>query len=217
MLVSAAQVADTLRLLLPGFVALKLFYLFGPRTKRGIGEWSLLSILATVPINLVATRFRANDDDLRFGIAVAIAVGSGAVAGMLYSVAWRRLTWVQFSSSARMWDYVMSSNQWVQVWLKNGQTFIARPESVALTSEVDDADVYLTEPHAIDEAGQTPRMEKVEGFLVARSEISDVAVFEKGKGPDEDATEPVTPRVDWDDWWNPLRWRPLAKEKRNRS
>ncbi len=35
----------------------------------------------------------------------------------------------------------MSSHQCVQVWLKNGQTFIARPTSVALT---------------VDETGQTP-------------------------------------------------------------
>ena len=53
-MISAVQVADTLALLVPGFVALKIFYWFGQRTKRADWEWALWSILIAAPIGYFA-------------------------------------------------------------------------------------------------------------------------------------------------------------------
>jgi hypothetical protein len=54
-LITAEQVADTLALLIPGFVALKIFYWFGQRTKRADWEWVLWSVLVSAPIAMAAT------------------------------------------------------------------------------------------------------------------------------------------------------------------
>ena len=53
-MIDAQQVADTLRLLIPGFVALKVFYWFGQRTKRADWEWALWSVLVAAPIAAAA-------------------------------------------------------------------------------------------------------------------------------------------------------------------
>ena len=53
MVVTAPQVVDTLRLLVPGFVLLKAFYIVGLRTKRSDAQWVIWSILAAVPVNAV--------------------------------------------------------------------------------------------------------------------------------------------------------------------
>lgn len=54
-MITADQVVDTLRLLIPGFVALKVFYVFGQRTKRADWEWTLWSVLLSAPIAGAAT------------------------------------------------------------------------------------------------------------------------------------------------------------------
>lgn len=53
-MISADQVADTLRLLIPGFVALKIFYWFGQRSKRADWEWTLWAVLVSAPIAVLA-------------------------------------------------------------------------------------------------------------------------------------------------------------------
>ena len=54
MLVSADDVAATLRLLVPGFVALSVFYWFGLAVKRTDWRWTLWSLVASVPITYAA-------------------------------------------------------------------------------------------------------------------------------------------------------------------
>jgi hypothetical protein len=53
-MISASDVAATLALLVPGFVFLKVFYMFGQRTKRADWEWTLWSVLVSAPIAYVA-------------------------------------------------------------------------------------------------------------------------------------------------------------------
>jgi len=50
MLVSASDVADTIRLLVPGFVALSVFYWFGLTVKRTDWRWTVWSVVASIPI-----------------------------------------------------------------------------------------------------------------------------------------------------------------------
>ena len=84
-MITADQVAATIRLLIPGFVLLKVFYLVGQRTKRADWEWTLWSVLASVPIGLIASslaeRLGASRSDLVSSIADCAAnQASGKVA-----------------------------------------------------------------------------------------------------------------------------------------
>jgi hypothetical protein len=62
-MISADDVLATLAFLIPGFVALKVIYWFGQRSKRADWEWTLWSVLLSAPIAYVADR-------------IAMAVGS---------------------------------------------------------------------------------------------------------------------------------------------
>jgi Family of unknown function (DUF6338) len=55
MIISADDAASTLAYLVPGFVALSVFYWFGVRIKRPDWLWLIWSLLATVPIAYAAT------------------------------------------------------------------------------------------------------------------------------------------------------------------
>lgn len=77
MLVSADDVAATLKLLLPGFLALSVFYWFGLAVRRTDWRWLLWSLLASYPLtvlsewinSLVASALNAKASDLPTAIA----------------------------------------------------------------------------------------------------------------------------------------------------
>jgi hypothetical protein len=85
MVVSADQVAATLQLLVPGFIALSVFYWFGLSVKRTDWRWTLWSLVASVPLSaiaipsgsaiasFVADRFGAKSDDIQTAIAACSA------------------------------------------------------------------------------------------------------------------------------------------------
>jgi len=73
MILSADDAAATLRLVVPGFVALQVFYWFGLATKRTDWRWLIWSLIASVPITYIAAglaeRAGATSDDLAGAIA----------------------------------------------------------------------------------------------------------------------------------------------------
>src|ERR1700693_792132 len=73
MLVSADEVAATLRLVVPGFVALSVFYWFGLAVKRPDWRWTVWSLLASVPLTWLSSRIAeplgASSDELRGAFA----------------------------------------------------------------------------------------------------------------------------------------------------
>jgi hypothetical protein len=88
--ISADEVADTLRLLIPGFVALKLFYWFAQRSKRPDWEWTLWAVLVSAPIAVAANRLAgfagAKSTDLAKAIAdCGVAQGAGKTGADLHA------------------------------------------------------------------------------------------------------------------------------------
>src|SRR4026209_1296526 len=73
MTISASDAAATLAHLVPGFVALSVFYWFGVRVKRPDWQWLIGSLIVTVPIayvsSLIAGLFGATSTDLAESIA----------------------------------------------------------------------------------------------------------------------------------------------------
>jgi len=84
MTVSAEDAASTLAYLVPGFVALSIFYWFGVRIKRPDWQWLIWSLIATVPIAYIATwiasRFGETSTDLSAAIATCGVEAAGGVS-----------------------------------------------------------------------------------------------------------------------------------------
>ena len=180
MLVKAADVVDTLRLLIPGFVALKAYYLLGLRTKRTDAEWVLWSILFSVPVTAMASLIHSEDDNRRLAWALALAAAGGGVLGIAYTQLARRIPAVRPLTAVRAWDAALARSRWMQFWLKNGSVWLGRPEMLASSAETDDLDVYLVNVHLVDPStGQKSQLDGVEGLLISRTEMCAVAVFEK--------------------------------------
>jgi hypothetical protein len=183
MLVTVSQVADTLQLLVPGFVMMKTFYLLGLKTKRSDAEWAIWSLLAAVPVNALVHYIRPHSDALNFVLALV----AGLLGGVVLTGAWKAAAhlWPKLAAQAsiRAWDVIFSrpTAQWLQLELHDGRTLSGYAAYPARSVETDDLDLYLREPNLVvnEEYQQMPG---VEGLLIARSEISTIAVIEPGKG-----------------------------------
>src|SRR6266851_7885945 len=88
MLVSAQQVVDTLALLVPGFVLIKVFYFFGLQTKRSDAQWVIWSILASAPIASLASALTRGSGSLT---TLAVSLLFAVTGGVLLSAAWGQL------------------------------------------------------------------------------------------------------------------------------
>lgn len=85
MLISADGAAATLSLLIPGFVALSVFYWFGLAVKRTDWRWLLWSLLATVPLTFVARWISA-------GVIGAFGLKSGDVGSAAATCAGKQIS-----------------------------------------------------------------------------------------------------------------------------
>ncbi len=188
MLVDASQVADTLRLLVPGFVLAKTFYLFGLRTRRSDAQWVIWSILAAVPVNGIANGLvdiagtvlhRGKDGNVVLAVAIVVAVAAGWQLGKL----WHRLVQMRpewaADAAIRAWDNIFGRSypEWIQVMLIDKVTvYSGKPRYAARSVQTDDLDLYLLEP-ALLVQGRQVELPGVEGVLVPRSQISAIMVF----------------------------------------
>ena len=188
MLVDAGQVADTLRLLVPGFVLAKTFYLFGLRTKRSDAQWVIWSILAAVPVNAAANFLvnlagallrRGKNADVILALALVLAITGGWLLAKLWHwLVKKRPEWAA-DAAIRACDNIFGRTypEWIQVMLVDQATvYSGKPRYAARSVQTDDLDLYLLEP-ALLVKGQPVELVGVEGILVPRSQISAVAVF----------------------------------------
>jgi hypothetical protein len=176
-LVKAGDVADTLRLLIPGFVALKAFYLLGLRTRRSDAEWVLWSVLMSVPLTGVASVLHSLDDNERMGIAMGLGMLAGGGAGHTYTLLSRSDRWIRPLVAVRAWDAAVAQDRWMQFWLKNQSVWLGRPYWVASSAETEDLDIYLANVQAVDPDTGARTPVPVAGLLLSRSEIELSAVF----------------------------------------
>jgi hypothetical protein len=183
MLIKAGEVADTLRLLVPGFILMKTFYWFGLKTKRSDAQWVIWSILAAVPVNALATAlFPGNDNNRTLLLATAIAL----VAGWIIGLAWQALIRLRPSFGAeaaiRAWDVVFGQTkpEWLQVKLTDATVYVGKPVSAARSVDTDDLDLYIIEPRILAKDGGYVQLHGVSGVLLPRSQIVAIAVFKPG-------------------------------------
>jgi hypothetical protein len=184
MLVSAQQVADTLGLLVPGFILVKVFYLFGLQTKRSDAQWVIWSILASAPIagftSFIARGFGPN-------VVLVLSVLFALTSGVLLSLAWKWIAgrWPDLLARQliRSWDVVLSPQQrWLQIELVDGRVFVGKQESVALSVDTDDLNLYLIDVRQPNGEILEP-IEGVDGLLVQRADIRLIAVLHDPPSP----------------------------------
>jgi hypothetical protein len=176
----AGAVASTLALLVPGFVALKIFYRFALRTERTDAQWAIWSILATVPIGAGATLLHRADDGLRFAIAVGIGVAAGVAGALLWRLLLKRFELFRASTTLTAWDRLLDTPRRVHVWTKPGYRITGWTQYVALNTPNRELDVYLDDASVTDASGRPVQIPGLRGVLIARSEIHAIAVLDRG-------------------------------------
>jgi Family of unknown function (DUF6338) len=182
MLVTAAEVADSLALLIPGFVLMKVFYLLGFQTKRSDAQWVIWSVLATAPILWTASAL-SRSTPVGLPVAIALGVGGGAALSLLWRALIHFVPAIGSEVNIRAWDNVLGGGErWIQVELTDGRTFRGWHEYAARSVDTDDLDLYLRDPAAVVKDDYVA-LDGVEGLLLERSQIVMVAVFDESDPP----------------------------------
>jgi hypothetical protein len=182
MLVSADQVADTLRLLAPGFLAAKAFYLFGLRTKRSDPQWVIWSLIAAVPVTAVANYLHPGRDLPNVMLSFAIGIAGGTGFGLLWSWLVRKRPNLKAEAAIRAWDIIFSRDpsNWLQIELVNKKVVSGLSLYAGRSVDTDDLDIYVVQPQLVDE-GRHIDLPGVEGLLINRSQIATITVFARAK------------------------------------
>jgi hypothetical protein len=178
---SAADAQATLEYLVPGFVALKVFYVLGLRTRRSDLEWSILSVAAAALLNAAtSTWLGVSDVTSRALVATLVGVGIALVGAW----GWRRVAprWGHYFER-QAWDAAFARGGWVEVWIKDGPIVLGAVKTVSESAEADDQDVYLVEPSFVDRTTNAEtRLPTVRGVWIAAASIELVEVM---RGPDD--------------------------------
>jgi hypothetical protein len=167
-MITADQAAATILLLVPGFLALKVFARYGLRSRWSDLEWVLWSLVAAGVIG-AATDFAG----LMGGIRVAVSLALGALLGVVLAAGWRR--WVrgrperEYAVQARAWP-VLAGADWVLLELPGQRRLVGHPSIVTDPADSDELDLYLSEPAWVGEDGSYDDA-GVEGMWIPASSI----------------------------------------------
>jgi len=180
MLVTANQVADTLRLVVPGFVMMKTFYVFGLQTKRSDAQWVVWSLLAAAPVVAIAGFFHPAPDALNFVLSLLLAILGGVALSWIWKLLARIWPKVAPGASIRAWDVVFSRRAAprLQLELHDNRVLSGWADYPARSVETDDLDLYLRDPQLIVGNSYQP-MPGLEGILIPRSSIASVYVVKR--------------------------------------
>ena len=170
------EATATIRVLVPGFVLLRVFYWRGFRTQRTDLELVLWSLVLSLPVYGAAVLLRREDDVWTVLLAVGIAIVAGELAGRAWRAIVRRHRWIQDYMNPTAWDSVVADAGWVQVRMTDGTTYVGSVELATDTAQSDQRDLYLRDPAYVYE-GQMVPMDGAEGLLLLGSSIATVARF----------------------------------------
>ena len=180
---SLAEVRGALEYVVPGFVALKIFYVLALRTRRSDFEWTLLSVAVAALLNFpIEHRFGVSDPSYRAVDATII----GAVTAVALSTIWRAWGDQRWGHYFRRqaWDQAFSRGRWVAVWLKDGPIVLGWTKTVAESADTDDPDLYLVETSLVDRAtNEETSLPTVRGMWIASSEIQLIQVLRDAADP----------------------------------
>ena len=178
-MITAQQVTDTLELLIPGFVALKVFYVFGLQTKRSDAQWALWSVLVSAPIAAITRLITPANSISSLFVGLALA----SIVGGLLVFAWRgiagRWSSLRAREQLRAWDVVLGVDEapWLQVEMADSRVFVGQPKYVASSVDTDSLDLYLTDVRQSD-GTNLAQIPGIDGILISRSDVSLIAVFQ---------------------------------------
>jgi hypothetical protein len=175
--ITAQQFADTLRLLLPGFVAAKTFYALGLQTKRSDAQWVLWSILAAAPVAYLGDFLVPLPGAASLVVQVPLAVALGAWLAVGWLLLSRRWPWLLADQAIRAWDELFTGpSRWIEVTLKNGVgTYLGYAGAAASSVVTDDLDLLLLKPALVQDS-QAVDLPGVESILVRREDIALIVV-----------------------------------------
>jgi hypothetical protein len=210
MTIGLTAAIDTLVLVLPGFVALKIFYLGGIRTRRSDIEWFIWSLLASVPLAALSVLVRdglsrmfpeelawtglgaGTADTPRIGLdALFVAIQFGlafAVGGGLVAL-WRRAIvrrWPSLQSGARLqaWDTALGTGGWVTVFTKEGRAVFGYLGEIADSAQTDRLDLFVKCPAWYDiGSGELTSLEPAQGIYIAHDEVAYIQKFPGDEEP----------------------------------
>ena len=177
-MISADDVVATLRFLVPGFVALRVFYWLALKTKRTDLELTLWSLLAAAVIDAIASLFNPGDGLVRLVLALSIAVAIGAFGSAAWIVAIQKWPTLLEEASPTAWEGVLGTPHWVQIWTTSNEMIFGYVRVLALGAETDDPDLYLEEPEwVVPATGARTPIEGTEGLIIKRSDIRAIQVL----------------------------------------
>jgi hypothetical protein len=169
---SASDLRDTLLLLVPGFLTLKIFAWRGFRLRRTDLEWTMWSLLVAGIINGALTWAQWPAPAIFVGSLIfAVALGFGLAGAWEWWAAKHEHALAPVAM--RAWDVVLlERSRWVQVRLKDGSRVFGRTRTVAESADTDDLDLYLTQCKWLLKDGTRVPMKGVDGVLIPRSDIT---------------------------------------------
>jgi len=191
----------------PGFLALKIFYLFGAQRPRSEWEWTTWSVLASLPLVWIASWVapliadKASlppggvDTSLRFFLAL--------VAGMSGAWAWRRLRsstrraarWIRIAVTDSAWDQALDDanlfDRPIEIVTTDGSCYRGRLRYGGREDTQAEGWMYLVYPDVRKDGCYRP-VRGAHGLLVHRDKIDRIRVFTGPYDPPRHQSEPPT-------------------------
>lgn len=204
----ATDLAAGVLFLAPGFLALKLFYLFGAQRVRSQWEWTTWSVIASLPIGGLASVLRdgaggprTDTDPLEISLRLLVGIALGGLAALAWQMvrrsrtkrAARLRTW--FGSSA--WDEALEDvtreKRQVELVLEDDTRYAGTIRYGGREDNEAEGWIYLVHPEVLKivEDGLPDAGRKkfrpargTEGCLVHRDRIKRIRVLKKPGEPD---------------------------------
>lgn len=186
---SLEEATATLRVIVPGFIALRWFYWRAfPRRQTDL-ELVLFGLIASLPLYWLASLIlppepavvaAASPNETRTVLlAMALAAVAGEVGAWLWRRAARRWPNLRTRMSSAVWDDVLTRPEggWFQVYTSDKSVYHGWVQYVADTTDTDEPDLYLREPTSVSQDGSSRPMPGVEGILIPRSGIVAIIRF----------------------------------------
>jgi hypothetical protein len=213
--VNLTELRDGALLLAPGFIALKVFYLFGVQRQRSQWEWVVWSVLASLPLDWVvrqvvpALNGRLHwqvdllDGAARFFVALA--------AGILGSLAWRlvaRSRWRWFRERKRdvtdsAFDLVIEEavreKRPIELVTREGEDTVSYRgwiHTVARESSQAEPWMYISQVQVKAAGGKFTKVPGTHGMLLHRDRIERVRVYQSASEIDLEASRSVLTAVE---------------------
>ena len=196
----SVDLVDAILFLAPGFLALKLFYLFGAQRPRSQWEWTTWSVIVSLPVVGIAALLRdqapasagVDPDPAEVALRLAVAIAAGAAA----SVAWQRIraSRDEWANELRM---AVTDSAWDQA-LEDAQiegralVLVLEDEEYRGTLRYGDRDdneaegwLYLMHPEIRDPKTKKFRpANATNGILVHRDQVKRIRILDVRREPE---------------------------------